>query len=204
MNNLIRIFSLSLILISSIQINAQTFGIHAGVDFLDPIQSNGLSDIEFSFNPMFKMGPTMDVQLNKKLDFTTGLWLGYQTQKIGFDGSQTFIRSQSFTSEIPVLIRLSNKEKKYRLFGQIGASVSSEILSSFTIKDSFENYKTRSAFSWFQLLSQLGIGVESDVFRIGLDVKVPMLAVYSGERLPVKGTEFIGLSGVYKFGKPKR
>lgn len=202
MKNLNRIFiaCLTWILISSFQSNAQTFGIHAGIDFLDPIDIVSSTKIDININPVYKFGPTMDVQLSDRITFTTGLWAGYHSNKIKRTSYSSGTQTKTINSEIPILFRFLSKPNENRFFIQFGSTLSNEIFSSSTSKNSSEGTKSRRTFSWVEFGSQLGLGVESETLRIGIDFKVPMLRIDPDRGSPKEGEEFVGLSMIFKIG----
>lgn len=205
MKNIIKILSLSLIFISSLHINAQTFGLHAGIDFVNPVSINLLypMESEFRFSPIYKLGPTVDFELSERVFFTTGLWAGYRSSYTQRNKYVNRYDTKTVSAEIPILFRFVSKAEEFKFFWQFGPTVNSEVYSKFARENTEESVRQTRSFTRTELGSQFGIGVEADNFRLGIDYKVPMLIFNDEGNKNVEDFGKIGLSLVFKFGQNK-
>lgn len=210
MKILIKIVCLCLLLFSNYQMSAQTFGAYAGLDLVEPVSLDVFLDpidSDYQYDPIYKLGPTMDVQLSTRMIFTTGLLGGYRSNysiKERPKGGQVIgFKTKTISAEIPLLFRITTYAKKFRFFGQFGPSLTSEVISSYNVDDSINSKKENRSFSWLEIGSQIGLGVESDLFRFGIDYKVNKLTFNSKGQFENLFSKF-GIYTVFKFNKPKK
>ena len=134
MKNLMTPILLIVLFTISWQLNAQKFGITAGLNMSDMLVSEEMSEEEETkLLPGLHVGPTLDLSFGKQLSLETGLYLTSKGYRISEEDEDVSVKGklQFYYLDLPVKLKYTlPSSKNYNLFfeggGYVGYGLSSK------------------------------------------------------------------------------